>query len=141
MPFIDPLNQTIITELKKQQYSIERFISGTGSFSVQSDIHKINIILVGAGGGGVSGNNGGGGGGEVLFVNDLAVDPSSSISYSVGAGSSGDGGNTQFGNLFASGGKAGTGSTGGAGGGGSNNTAGGGLAADTSWAWTDCIGS
>lgn len=75
--------------------------SGSGSWTVPSYVHKVKIMMLGAGGGGggaaaltdnTSFNSGGGGGGGASVYFEWDVTPGSSISYVIGSGGTGGSG-------------------------------------------------
>jgi plastocyanin len=77
--------------------------TGSGTFTVPTNVTSVSIMAVGAGGGtgtssplGAGQVTGGAGSGAVGIINNLAVTPGQVISYSVGAGGAGSnaGGNT-----------------------------------------------
>lgn len=112
--------------------------SGSGNWTVPSNVTSLKVTCVGGGGGGGGGSDnssgkGGGGGGQMvtpLSFKTLAVTPGGSIAYSVGGGGAGGaggsndsngasgsaGGNTTFGSIGSPGAQGGGG--GGSGGGG-----------------------
>jgi len=118
--------------------------SGT-SWVVPTDVYQIKVVTIGGGGGGGDGITGGtigggGGGGGAFNVSYISVTPSSSISYSIGAGGSGSiglisgtGGTTTFTGALSSVGGEGGQRAGrpGAGGGGNMGLGGGGVRATT----------
>jgi hypothetical protein len=111
--------------------------TASGTFAVPSGVTSLNSVLVVAAGGGGGGDNGGGGGaGGLIFMPEVTVTPSGTITVTIGDGSAPagnslkgeNGGNTIFGAspspgiaaaLTAIGGGAGAGSPGG------DNTSGG----------------
>lgn len=119
--------------------TVQKFISGSGTYTTPSGVQYINVKLVGGGGGGgggdnVSGGAGGGGGGAGGYCESNISTPSATYSYSVGGAAAGGaagnpgntgtvGNNSTFSSFTASGGVAGQGGqtvsqpgTGGAGG-------------------------
>lgn len=75
--------------------------SGSGSWTVPSYVHKVKIMMLGAGGGGGGAaaltdnsafNSGGGGGGGASVYFEWDVTPGSSISYVIGSGGAGGSG-------------------------------------------------
>lgn len=87
--------------------------TGSGTWTVPTDVTKIKVIA--KGGGGAAGPNSsgytwgpGGGGAGGMCIAYMTVTPGNGLFYSIGAGgSSGDGGDTTFDALTASGGKQG----------------------------------
>lgn len=78
-------------------YTLVAYTSGSGSFTIPSDVRVIReLLVVGGGGGGGSGwvagganpaqGGSGGGGGAYAYITNLLVQPNSTLSYSVGAG-------------------------------------------------------
>ena len=110
--------------------SVVTLTSGSGTYTVPTNVTRIGVTITGGGGGGggASGNEepvngGGGGGGGAVYTNaNITVTSGQTFSYSVGGGGAGGGvgsdgsagGTTTFGANTASGG--GGGSTSGAGG-------------------------
>jgi len=90
------------------------YITGSGNFTVPTNITLLYVELLGGGGGGAgvySSSQGGGGGGSGGYLEAyMTVTPGQIIAYSVGAGgkSSSSGSNTTFNTLIAEGGSNGT---------------------------------
>jgi len=113
--------------------------TASGTFAVPSGVTSLNSVLIVAGGGGGGGDNGGGAGaGGLIFMPEVPVTPSGTISITVGCGSTPGGDNNEgtagsdtiFGaspspGLGQSGVLTAKGGGGGAGGPGGNNTSGG----------------
>ena len=92
--------------------------TSSGTFNVPAGVGRVNVFVVGGG-------YTGGGGGELVFLRNYPVDPSSSVSITVGtAGTPGT--YSAFGNLKASPGGSGNGGYA------MNKTAGGGASGNTS---------
>lgn len=91
---------------------------GSSTWTVPAGVTRIEVLVVAGGGGGGSEHGGGGGAGGVVYVSDYAVTPTTSISYTIGAGGAGGtysvtnggggdgttGSNSTFGTLIAYGG-------------------------------------
>jgi hypothetical protein len=96
--------------------------AGAATWTCPDGVYRVSVVVVGGGGGGASGSNpGGGGGGGLSYIQDYAVTPA--LTYAIQAGAAGAaagaGGRSTFVNIAvcdATGGSAGTASTGGAGG-------------------------
>lgn len=114
--------------IKPKVYTVQQF-TASGTWSVPATTDMVDVFMVGggAGGGGIGintySNNGGGGygggPGAIVYVTNYPVTPSSSITYTIGAGGAGGvgtvvgnnnyvggaaGGNTIFGSIYAPGG-------------------------------------
>jgi hypothetical protein len=121
----------------RDYFDLTQYLTGSGNYTVGSNIYKLDlVVLVGGGGGGAGGTGGptaggGGGSGALIYFKNLIVTPGQVIPYAVGAGGTGgigggaaatNGGDTTFGSgtpdtaLTANGGSLGSGATGGAGG-------------------------
>jgi len=99
-------------------YQYTTYTSGSGTYTVPSNVTSINYLVV-AGGGGGGNRAGGGGGAGGLIQGTMAVTPGQTFAYSVGAGGAGgaassgtnnngtNGSNSTFGSLTAVGGGAG----------------------------------
>jgi hypothetical protein len=93
--------------LRIQGMNKQIYTNGSGNFTVPAGVYRIFVECWGAGGGAPAGGGAGGGGG--YSAGWLNVTPGQTISYAVGAGSSGAaGGNTTFGVLTANGGSLGS---------------------------------
>lgn len=96
--------------------------SGSYSWTAPTNVYAVSVVCVGAGGGGgaTGGSGGGGGGGGGLgYKNNILVTPGTSYTVVVGAGGSGDGGDSYFistSDVCGFGGSGGSGATGGTGG-------------------------
>jgi len=91
---------------------------GTSNWTVPANVYRVDVLVVGGGGGGGAWVGGGGGGGGVVYREGYAVTPGQSISYTVGAGGTGEynpgsysgmpratnGGSSSFGSITALGG-------------------------------------
>lgn len=94
----------------------QEYTSGTGTFTVPTDVTQIWVRMCGGGGGGGGGSDygsGGGGSGGWYEYTNLTVTPGQSLSYSIGSGGSGGGsgtagGSTTFSTLTCTGGAGGT---------------------------------
>ena len=86
-------------------YTIHTFTS-SGTFTVtDSTLEKVDVLVVGGGGAGNNAGGGAGGGGGVIYDPNSALS-STTVTVTVGdGGSAGDGGNSNFDGLVASGGK------------------------------------
>ena len=92
------------------------YTTGSGSFTVPSEVTKIYVSICGAGGGGGGGSDygsGGGGSGGWYNEKELTVTSGQVLSYTIGTGGSGGGsgtagGNTTFSTLTCTGGAGGT---------------------------------
>lgn len=108
--------------------TVQKFLSGTGSYTTTAGVLYIEVEMIGGGGGGAGNGNsngaaGGGGGGYLKFI---VSSPSPAYTYSVGTGGTGGavattnpgtvGNNTTFGSNICGGGAGGNGGTGGSGG-------------------------
>jgi hypothetical protein len=99
-------------------YQYTTYTSGSGTYTVPSNVTSIQYLVV-AGGGGGGNRAGGGGGAGGLIQGTMAVTPGQTFAYSVGAGGAGgaassgtnnngtNGSNSTFGSLTAVGGGAG----------------------------------
>ena len=126
-----------ISSFSLGSYSYTTYTSGSGNFTVPTNVFSVEALVVAGGGGGAGsdettkpGNAGGGGG--VVHHEALSTTPAGTIAYAVGAGGAGgtrtsrngsNGSNSTFGSITALGGGAGilnscnTGGSGGGGGG------------------------
>jgi hypothetical protein len=78
---------------------------GEGTYTVESGVTAVDLLIVGGGGGGFyysgSQGSGGAGGGGLIHVTDYEVTPGSTISYIIGSGGSGRGGGIGIAGYFA----------------------------------------
>lgn len=90
--------------VQNNQISGSQIFTSSGTFTVPTAVRQISVFLVG--GGAASGRNNGGGGGWTSTWLNVAVSPGQQFSVGIGAGGTnyGNGGNTTFGSLVASGG-------------------------------------
>ena len=98
-------------------YKVHTFTTvGTSTFTIINNISSIDFLIVGAGGSGypsIAGGTGGGGGGNVIYNKGVSI---SNASYPIIVGNgvgNGNGGNSSFNGITASGGYIGTVTTGG----------------------------
>lgn len=106
------------------QRTVQTFNS-SGTFSVPSNVQRVDVLVVAGGGGGAQGNSyggGGGGAGGVVYLQDYAVTAGGTVSVTVGGGGAGGtsagaaggtGSDSVFGTITAKGGGGGTGVAGG----------------------------
>jgi len=117
-----PITESLMTRLRDNPLALEgedyTELTGSGTYTVPSDVNLLKVILIGGGSGGrggdVAGNGGGGGSSGCVYTGYVSTSGGASISYACGAGGAGgsasnvngaDGGNTTFGSLTALGGK------------------------------------
>jgi len=91
--------------------NVQTYTSGSGSWTVPAGVTTVLLSACGGGGqggGGADYGSPGGGSGGYTLNQEVSVTPGSTISYSIGSGGTGNGGNTTFGSLTFTGGTAGT---------------------------------
>lgn len=70
-------------------FCVITFRSGTVTWTVPSNVSRVDYLLVGGGGGGAARNGGGGGGGGVVSASAVAVSSLATVTVTVGAGGTG----------------------------------------------------
>ena len=115
-----PITESLMTRLRDNILAFAQDsyteITGSGNYTVPSDVTLLRVIMIGGGGGGGGGGASqasGGGGSGCVILKHLTTTGGASISYACGAGGAGgssggtvgsNGGNTTFGALTAQGG-------------------------------------
>lgn len=115
-----PITESLMTRLRDNPLSFigESYteLTGSGTYTVPSNVNLLKVILIGGGSGGKGGgttDGGGGGTSGCVYTAYVSTSGGASISYACGSGGAGgintgdgsDGGNTTFGSETAKGGK------------------------------------